>query len=169
MGLASYEIVGGAGEWRVSHEGKAENVYQTKESAFEAAVAAASTGQTGARGTGGLLFAFDEKLAAINTAGVLRRMRPDNESSYGTAASGAKLPVTSVSEVAERTCYSDGLGSLTQLDLGKFAKQSQKRWQPSSYSPMWLLTAYGEPASHSGRLNTSSCNTTRIDVFAVPF
>ena len=79
-----------------------------------------------------------------------------------------KLPVTSVSEVAERTCYSDGLGSLTQLDLGKFAKQSQKRWQPSSYSPMWLLTAYGEPASHSGRLNTSSCNTTRIDVFAVP-
>ena len=91
MGLASYEIVGGAGEWRVSHEGKAENVYQTKKSAFEAAVAAASTGQTGARGTGGLLFAFDEKLAAINTAGVLRRMRPDNESSYGTAASGGFL------------------------------------------------------------------------------
>ena len=42
MGLASYEIVGNAGEWRVSHDGKAENVYQTKESAFEAAVAAAS-------------------------------------------------------------------------------------------------------------------------------
>ncbi|MET3843885.1 DUF2188 domain-containing protein [Bradyrhizobium sp. OAE829] len=42
MGLASYEIVGDAGEWRVSHDGKAENVYQTKESAFEAAVAAAS-------------------------------------------------------------------------------------------------------------------------------
>jgi hypothetical protein len=42
MGLASYEITGGAGEWRVSHDGKAENVYQTKESAFEAAVAAAS-------------------------------------------------------------------------------------------------------------------------------
>ena len=42
MGLAAYEIVGDAGEWRVSHEGKAENVYQTKESAFEAAVAAAS-------------------------------------------------------------------------------------------------------------------------------
>jgi hypothetical protein len=42
MGLASYEIVGGAGEWRISHDGKAENVYQTKESAFEAAVAAAS-------------------------------------------------------------------------------------------------------------------------------
>ena len=42
MGLAAYEIVGDAGEWRVSHDGKAENVYQTKESAFEAAVAAAS-------------------------------------------------------------------------------------------------------------------------------
>lgn len=42
MGMASYEIIGSAGEWRVSHDGKAENVYQTKESAFEAAVAAAS-------------------------------------------------------------------------------------------------------------------------------
>ena len=42
MGLASYEIVGSAGEWRVTHDGKAENVYETKESAFEAAVAAAS-------------------------------------------------------------------------------------------------------------------------------
>lgn len=42
MGFASYEIVGGAGEWRVSHDGQAENVYETKESAFEAAVAAAS-------------------------------------------------------------------------------------------------------------------------------
>lgn len=41
MGLASYEVIGDAGEWRVSHDGKAENVYQTKESAFEAAVAAA--------------------------------------------------------------------------------------------------------------------------------
>jgi hypothetical protein len=42
MGLASYEIVGAAGEWRVRHDGQAKNVYQTKESAFEAAVAAAS-------------------------------------------------------------------------------------------------------------------------------
>ena len=42
MGLASYEIVGDAGEWRVRHDGKAQNVYETKESAFEAAVAAAS-------------------------------------------------------------------------------------------------------------------------------
>ena len=42
MGLASYEIIGVEGEWRVHHDGKAENVYVTKESAFEAAVAAAS-------------------------------------------------------------------------------------------------------------------------------
>jgi hypothetical protein len=42
MGLASYKIVGTGGEWRVRHDGKAENVYQTKESAFEAAVVAAS-------------------------------------------------------------------------------------------------------------------------------
>jgi hypothetical protein len=36
------EIVGNAGEWRISHDGKAPNVYETKESAFEAAVATAS-------------------------------------------------------------------------------------------------------------------------------
>jgi hypothetical protein len=42
MGLASYEIVGTAGAWRVRHDGQAEHVYETKESAFEAAVAAAS-------------------------------------------------------------------------------------------------------------------------------
>ena len=42
MGLASYDIVGSAGEWRVRHDGKAANVYETKESAFEAAVVAAS-------------------------------------------------------------------------------------------------------------------------------
>jgi len=42
MGLASYEIVGTAGAWQVRHDGHAENVYETKESAFEAAVAAAS-------------------------------------------------------------------------------------------------------------------------------
>jgi|ERR1700733_6478769 hypothetical protein len=38
MGLAAYEIFGHAGIWRVRHDGKAENVYQTKEAAFEAAV-----------------------------------------------------------------------------------------------------------------------------------
>jgi len=42
MGIASYEIIGNASEWQVRHDGKAENVYETKEAAFEAAVAAAS-------------------------------------------------------------------------------------------------------------------------------
>jgi uncharacterized protein (DUF58 family) len=42
MGLANYEIIGTAGEWRVRPAGRAENVYETKESAFEAAIAAAS-------------------------------------------------------------------------------------------------------------------------------
>jgi hypothetical protein len=38
MGLATCEIIGAEGEWRVRHDGKADNVYSTKESAFEAAV-----------------------------------------------------------------------------------------------------------------------------------
>jgi hypothetical protein len=42
MGLACYEIVGNEREWRVRHDGQAENVYETKEAAFEAAVTAAS-------------------------------------------------------------------------------------------------------------------------------
>jgi hypothetical protein len=42
MGQATYEIIGAAGEWRVRHDGEAVNVYETKEAAFEAAVAAAS-------------------------------------------------------------------------------------------------------------------------------
>lgn len=42
MGLAAYEIFGMAGEWRIRHDGLAENVYETKEAAFEAAIAAAS-------------------------------------------------------------------------------------------------------------------------------
>jgi hypothetical protein len=29
MGLASYEIIGNDAEWRVRHDGKAENVYET--------------------------------------------------------------------------------------------------------------------------------------------
>jgi hypothetical protein len=41
MGSA-YAIVGSGGEWRIRRDDKDENVYQTKESAFEAAVAAAS-------------------------------------------------------------------------------------------------------------------------------
>lgn len=42
MGVASYEIFGTESEWRIRHDGKSENVYATKEAAFEAAVAAAS-------------------------------------------------------------------------------------------------------------------------------
>ena len=42
MGLASYKIVGSGGEWRIQHDGRAENVFQTKEGTLEAALAAAS-------------------------------------------------------------------------------------------------------------------------------
>lgn len=42
MGMAAYEIFGSEGDWRIRHDGKSENTYATKESAFEAAVAAAS-------------------------------------------------------------------------------------------------------------------------------
>ena len=42
MGLAAYDVTGADKEWRVRHDGKAENIYETKEAAFEAAVAAAS-------------------------------------------------------------------------------------------------------------------------------
>jgi hypothetical protein len=53
MGLAWYEIVGNDAEWRVRHDGKAENVDETKEAAFEAAVIAASLAlRQGARGQG---------------------------------------------------------------------------------------------------------------------
>ena len=41
MSLAAYEIIGNDAEWRVRHDGKAENIYETKEAAFEAAVAKA--------------------------------------------------------------------------------------------------------------------------------
>lgn len=42
MGQAFYDIVGTPAGWRVLHEGRSVNVYETKESAFEVAVAAAS-------------------------------------------------------------------------------------------------------------------------------
>jgi hypothetical protein len=42
MGLARYAIVGNPGEWHVEHDGKIAHTYATKESAFEAAAAAAS-------------------------------------------------------------------------------------------------------------------------------
>jgi hypothetical protein len=42
MGLARYAIVGNPGDWHVEHDGKVAHTYATKESAFEAAAAAAS-------------------------------------------------------------------------------------------------------------------------------
>jgi hypothetical protein len=42
MGLAAYDIIGRGGAWQVEHDGASRNTYQTKEAAFEAAVAAAS-------------------------------------------------------------------------------------------------------------------------------
>jgi hypothetical protein len=42
MGFANYKIFGRPGEWHVEHDGKVANTYVTKESAFEAAAAAAS-------------------------------------------------------------------------------------------------------------------------------
>ena len=43
MAIASYEVVGSGGVWRVKHDGEPVGSYQTKESAFEAAIAAASS------------------------------------------------------------------------------------------------------------------------------
>lgn len=42
MGLAEYMVVSRQGSWTVLHDGTAPNEYDTKEAAFEAAVAAAS-------------------------------------------------------------------------------------------------------------------------------
>jgi hypothetical protein len=42
MGFANYKIFGNPGEWHVEHDGKVANTFATKESAFEAAAAAAS-------------------------------------------------------------------------------------------------------------------------------
>ena len=42
MGLANYAIVEMEAEWGILHDGNVEGKYTTKESAFEAAVAAAS-------------------------------------------------------------------------------------------------------------------------------
>lgn len=42
MGLANYDIIGRDGAWQVEHDGATRNTFETKEAAFEAAVAAAS-------------------------------------------------------------------------------------------------------------------------------
>ena len=43
MGLAQYQIVSEGDEWGVLHDGDVKHRYATKEAAFEAAVAAASS------------------------------------------------------------------------------------------------------------------------------
>jgi hypothetical protein len=42
MGIANYFVKGNAGHWVVEHDGAPEGDYDTKEAAFEAALAAAS-------------------------------------------------------------------------------------------------------------------------------
>jgi hypothetical protein len=42
MAIASYEVVGSRGIWRVKHDGEPAGSYESKEAAFEAAVAAAA-------------------------------------------------------------------------------------------------------------------------------
>jgi hypothetical protein len=42
MGLAQYAVIARGQGWTVLHDGNAENDYETKEAAFDAAVAAAS-------------------------------------------------------------------------------------------------------------------------------
>lgn len=42
MGLAAYDVVANGSQWSVSHDGDLEGTYETKEAAFESAVAAAS-------------------------------------------------------------------------------------------------------------------------------
>ena len=44
MGIASFEVAGSGGIWRVKRDGEPIGRYPTKEAAFEAAVAAASPG-----------------------------------------------------------------------------------------------------------------------------
>lgn len=42
MGLAAYDIVANGAGWSIQHDEKLEGTYDTKEAAFEAAIAAAS-------------------------------------------------------------------------------------------------------------------------------
>lgn len=68
MGLAAYDIVGRGGEWHVEHDGLAQNTYQTKEAAFEAAIAAASL--------------------AMRQGHAIRLTAPESENAVGAANSG---------------------------------------------------------------------------------
>ena len=42
MGLAAYDVIESGASWGVRHDGNVEGTFETKEAAFEAAVAAAS-------------------------------------------------------------------------------------------------------------------------------
>lgn len=42
MGLAQYAVIRHGGAWGILHDGDVKNTYDTKEAAFEAAIAAAS-------------------------------------------------------------------------------------------------------------------------------
>lgn len=42
MGFASYDVIENGKNWGVLHDGNVEGIYDTKEAAFESAVAAAS-------------------------------------------------------------------------------------------------------------------------------
>lgn len=42
MGLAAYDVIESGASWDVRHDGNVEGTFETKEAAFEAAVAAAS-------------------------------------------------------------------------------------------------------------------------------
>ncbi|WP_249159857.1 DUF2188 domain-containing protein [Bradyrhizobium tropiciagri] len=68
MGLAAYDIVGRDGSWHVEHDGVSRNTYETKEAAFEAAVAAASL--------------------AMRQGHAVRVTVPESENAVGAANSG---------------------------------------------------------------------------------
>ena len=68
MGLAAYDIVGGDGAWHVQHDGTVRNTYETKEAAFEAAVAAASL--------------------ALRQGHAVRVTVPESDNAVGTANTG---------------------------------------------------------------------------------
>lgn len=68
MGLASYEIVENGTNWGIMHDGNVEGTYETKEAAFESAVAAASL--------------------AIRQGHEIRVTAPGNDAGNGTALGG---------------------------------------------------------------------------------
>ena len=68
MGLAAYDIVGRDGAWHVHLDGTVRITYETKEAAFEAAVAAASL--------------------ALRQGHAVRVTVPESDNAVGTANTG---------------------------------------------------------------------------------